>query len=182
LSPGDFGTPVSFFWKLHPALVGFLVFAIDFGVIMLIRRVREGRFYWERWWSFRIGDTIGLPVFAGFAAVVVSDSHFSGFYIQTWWHISAFVGGYLLAGYSQVKNLRTGLYSWQEITCLSEIYHTVVMGVMFYLVSTAIVAVGADREPVWATILAFTGLSVWILGVVIDGTSLVDKTPGRKYR
>ena len=149
---------------------------------MVIRRMLEGKFYWERWWSFRIGDMIGLPVFAGFAAIVVSDGHFSGIYTQIWWHIGALAGGYLLAGYIQVKNLRTGLYSWQEITCPSELYHTVVMGVMFYLISTVLVAGSTNRKPIRATILAVTGLSIWILGVIIDGTSLVDKTPGRRRK
>lgn len=167
-------------WQWPPALVAIFILGIGFGGVMLTRKVFEGKFYWERWWSFRIGDTIGLPVFAGFAAIVVSDGHFSGFYTQTWWHISAFAGGYLLAGYIQVKNLRTGLYSWQEITCPSEIYHTVVMGVLFYLVSTALIAVSTDFEPIWATILAYTGPSIWVLCVIIDGTSWVDKTPGRR--
>ena len=47
---------------------------------MAIRKFIERKAYLSRWWSFKIGDTVGLPVFAGFAAAVISDEEYSGFY------------------------------------------------------------------------------------------------------
>ena len=172
----------SFFpiWQWPPALVAIFVFSIGFVAVMLIRKVFEGKFYWERWWSFRIGDTIGLPVFAGFAAVVVSDGEFTGFYTELWWHLLVFCVGFVISFGLQVKNLMTGFFTGSDVFIWSEAYHTIFFGVMFYLVSTTLVAGSTDREPVWATILACVGLGVWIICVIIDGTSWVDKTPGRR--
>ncbi len=173
----------SFFpiWQWPPVLVALFVFGIDFGAIMAIRIFVERRFYLTRWWSFRIGDTIGLPVYAGFAAIVVSNGHFSGFYAQLWWHILVMAVGYVLALGLQANNLRTGFFTWQEACNPSEMYHTVIFGVMFYLVSTVVFALSADHNPVWATTLAFVGLGVYVLSFGIDQTPTVDKTPGR-YR
>ncbi|HEX7456254.1 MAG TPA: hypothetical protein VF303_02200 [Candidatus Nanoarchaeia archaeon] len=179
MSSGDFGTFVPFFWKLHPALVGFLVFAIDFGAIMLIRVFGERKFYFSRFWSFKIGDTIGLPVLAGFASIVVSDGNFTGFYTELWWHILVICLGYVISFSLQVNNLLTGFFTWEDVRNPSEVWHTFIFGVMFYLVVTVLFAVAADREPVWAAVLAFTGLGVWVLGVAIDRSPWVDKSPGR---
>ena len=58
----------SFFpiWQWPPILVALFVLGIDFGAVMAIRIFVEKKFYLTRWWSFKIGDTIGLPVCAGF--------------------------------------------------------------------------------------------------------------------
>ncbi len=148
---------------------------------MVIRRVFEGKFYWERWWSFRVGDTIGLPVFAGFAAVVVSDGEFTGFYTELWWHLLVICVGYVISFGLQVKNLMNGFFTWRDVFIPSEAYHTVIFGVMFYLMATAIFALAANHSPIWATVGGFVGLGIYILSFGIDSTTLVDKTPGR-YR
>ena len=182
---GGFGTPVSFFLELHPALVGSIVFTIDFGIIMLIRVFVEREFYLGRFWSFIIGDSIGLPVLAGFAAVVVSDDEFTGFYTEVWWHLLIIHVLIISVGYVailglQARNLKTEFFTREDIRIPSERYHTFIFGVMFYLVVTVLFATAADHDPLWATVAAFTGLGVWILGVAIDLSPWVDKTPGRR--
>lgn len=166
-------------WDWHPALVAAFVFVIDFGAIMAIRVVIERKFYLTRWWSFRVGDTIGLPVYAGFGAIVVSDGEFTGFYTAAWWHILVLTAGYVIAIGIQVNNLRTGFFTWSDVVNPSEVYHTVIFGVMFYLMVTVVFALAADRSPVWAVVLASTGLTIYVLSWIIDQTTLIDKTPGR---
>ena len=166
-------------WDWHPALVGLFVFGIDFGAIMAIRAVFEGKIYLMRWWSFKVGDTIGLPVYAGFAAVVVSDGEFSGFYTETWWHFLVLAVGYAFFVGLHVNNLRTGFFSWCDAVNLSELYHTVIAGIMFYLIVTVLPAATAVEDFRWEALVAGVGLGVYVSTWILDQTSLVDKTPGR---
>ena len=176
--PGQFGTlfPI---WNWHPALVGLFVFGIDFGAIMAIRKFIERKVYLSRWWSFKIGDTVGLPVFAGFAAAVISDEEYSGFYTQAWWHVLVMLVGYSLAIFFQVKSLTTGFFTWADVFRPSELYHTIIFGVMFYLMVSVLLPVVVDHEPTRVTALAFVGLAIYVGAWWVDNTSLVDKTSDR---
>jgi len=167
-------------WQWPPVLVAIFIFGIDFGAIMAIRVFAEGECYLGRFWSFKIGDTIGLPVLAGFAAVVVSEGHFSGFYTQLWWHLLILCLGYLISLGVQVKNLSTGKFTWEEVKKPSELWHTAVFGVMFYLVATVLAATIADHDPFWAMVGSFAGLGIWIIGVAADLSPWADKRPGRR--
>lgn len=173
----------SFFpiWQWSPILVALFVLGIDFGAIMAIRIFVEKKVYLTRWWSFKIGDTIGLPVCAGFAAAVVSEGNFTGFYTQLWWHLLVLMTGYTVIITLELNSVRVGFATWEEVTNPSQMYHTFIFGIMFYLFSTVMFALVADHQPVVQTIMAFCGLGVWLTTYVIDQTSLVDKTPGR-YR
>lgn len=173
----------SFFpiWQWSPILVALFVLGIDFGAIMAIRIFVEKKFYLTRWWSFKIGDTIGLPVCAGFAAAVVSEGNFTGFYTQLWWHLLVLMTGYTVIITLELNSVRVGFATWEEVTNPSQMYHTFIFGIMFYLFSTVMFALIADHQPVVQTIMAFCGLGVWLITYVVDQTSLVDKTPGR-YR
>ena len=159
--------------------MGLFVFGIDFGAIMAIRAVFEGKIYLMRWWSFKVGDTIGLPVYAGFAAVVVSDGSFSGFYTETWWHVLVLAVGYAFFVGLHVNNLRTGFFSWRDAVNLSELYHTVIAGVMFYFIVTVLPPVLDSEGPSWLAFIAAVGLAIYAFTWFIDQTPLVDKTPGR---
>lgn len=179
MSAGDFGTPVQFFWELHPALVGFIVFAIDFGAIMVIRGFVERRIYFLRWWSFKVGDTIALPVYAGFASLVISDGDLSGFYTHWVWHVSVLVIGYFIFVSLHVNSYRTGFFSRQDAINPSELYHTGIAVVMFYLMVTVLPPVLASDSLAWLVFFAALGLATYAFAWFIDQTSLVDKTPGR---
>lgn len=180
MSQGDFGTPVQFFWELHPALVGFIVFAIDFGAIMVIRVFVERKFYLMRWWSFKVGDTIALPVYAGSAAVVIADADFSGWYTHWIWHAAIFAVGYLIFVGLHIHNWRSGFFSKSDALNPSEMYHTLIAGVMFYLMASVLIpAFVADDNHPFAGFLVGGGLALYIGSWFIDQTSLVDKTPGR---
>ncbi len=170
----------SFFpiWQWPPVLVALFVLGIDFGAIMVIRVCVERKRYLTRWWSFKIGDTIGLPVCAGFAAVVVSDGHYTGFYTQMWWHLLVLVIGYVSIVALELNSVRVGFATWKEVRKHSQLYHTFIFGIIFYLFCTVMFAVVADHQPVVQTVLAFVGLGIWFTSYVIDQTPLVDKTPG----
>lgn len=109
------------------------------------------------------------------------DGDFSGFYTEAWFHALAFAIGYLLILAIQVNNWRTGFMDWKEIRNLSEMYHAVVFGVMFYLMATVLVPLVVESDLNWITVMAFVGLVVYIGSFVYDNL-FVDKTPGRyKY-
>ncbi|MDP2671510.1 MAG: hypothetical protein Q8P13_03590 [bacterium] len=120
-------------WSWNPFLVAIYIFVIDFGVIMVLRRAFEGRWYLRRWWSFRLGDTVGLPVYAGFAAVIVQNHNTADrFYNEVWWHLSILGLGVVLAILQEFNAFRSGSLSSRQIRKPSQLYHTAIFGPMFY--------------------------------------------------
>jgi hypothetical protein len=164
-------------WGWHPAGVGFFVFCVDFGVIMAIRRIFEGGFYWSRWWSFRVGDTIGLPVYAAFATVVMRDMDPSvGFYTWRWVHGLVLGAGFALSLGTNYMDVRSGMYTLRHQLIPSKLYHTFIFGVMFYWMATALPAVADSHSPAWAMGLSLSGLVVYVSAYLFD-TLCVDRTP-----
>lgn len=165
-------------WDWHPAIVYLFLLGIDFGAILAIRGFIEQNWYLTRWWSYRIGDTLGLPLYGAFAAVVVSDvSHPDAFYTQTWWQCLVLGVGVAISVLLQVHNCLTGFYSKEVIFNPSEMYHTVIYGVMFYLVASSVFPLAHTHAPIWATAGAFLGLGIWIVCVMIDSSPLQNHTP-----
>ncbi len=58
-------------WKWHPLVVASFTFAVDFGAIVLIRIITKRNSLLPRWWTFKVGDSVFLPAYAGFAAVII---------------------------------------------------------------------------------------------------------------
>ncbi len=177
----DFGSFVPI-WGWHPAVVALFVFAVDFGAIMAIRIFIERQFYWTRWWSFRVGDTIGLPLYAGFATVVVGNHEYHAFFTQVWWHVLLIAIGYMIAVSNQLNGLRTGFFTVKDLLIPSEAYHTLVFGFMFYLATSLFLPVASWGSPTWAVAMAFLGLAIYVVSWVIDQTPLVSKAPEREVR
>ena len=163
-------------WDWLPLVVGLFILGLDFGVVMLFRRVFERKFYLTRWWSFKIGDTLGLPVYAGFATAVISGHEFSGFYTQWWYHLGILVFGYAFWAWVQKRNLQSGFETWEDMKVPSEAYHTFIFGIMFYLLASVFVPLIVAAEWDMTAIMAFVGLAVYIACFVIDQTPLVDKS------
>lgn len=167
-------------WGWHPLLVGLFVLGIDWGVIMAIRRVTEGKWYWGRWWSFRVGDTIGLPLYAAAAAWVVEDYHSEAFHQQIWWHALWLSIGIGLSLFFQARGLLTGFFNRATIFNPSEMYHTVIFGLMFYLMLTIAPSALTNHNPSEAFLLAVVGIGIYVFCYALDQTSLVDKSPDRR--
>ncbi len=167
-------------WGWNPFLVYAFGLAIDYGAVMLIRGFTEGKWYWTRFWSFKVGDVLGLPVYMAFASIVLKHSyHQDGFYTQWWCQIALLVTGYAVWTLIQFNSYRSGFYSKEVIFNPSELYHTVIYGVMFYLVSSSLTPLIFDHEPFSATVLALAGLFVWIGCVGIDMSPWQDQSPER---
>lgn len=168
-------------WGWHPVWVFLFVLGVDWGAIMAIRILIERKTYLSRWWTFRVGDVIGLPLYAVAAAVVVDDfNHPDAFYQQVWWHVLWLAVGFGLSLTIQVRGLLTGFFDWKTVLNPSEMYHTAVFGVMFYLMLSIAAPVLADRQPTGAFLLAAVGMGIYIACYVVDQTSLVDKSPDRR--
>ena len=163
-------------WDWAPLVVGLFILGLDFGVVTFIRVVVERKLYFGRWWTFKIGDVLGLPVYAGFAASVINGHEFSGFYTQWYTHLGILVFGYAFWTWVQVQNLKSGFETWEDMKVPSEAYHTFIFGIMFYLLASVFVPLVVSAE--WSTsgILAFAGLAVYIGCFAVDQTSLVDKS------
>lgn len=167
-------------WGWIPGLVLIFAFSIDYLAVLLIRRYIEGKWYWTRFWSYKVGDIFGLPVYMAFASIVLKNSyHQDGFYTQLWCQIAIMAAGYAFWILVLANNLRTGFYSKEVIFNPSEMYHTLVYGVMFYLVASSLTPLVLDHDPLWATIFAVAGLFVWIACVGVDMSSLQDHSPER---
>lgn len=168
-------------WDLPPLVVGLFILGLDFGVVMAIRIRVEGKRYFTRWWTFKVGDTIGLPVYAGFAAAVLADHEFSGIYTEWWWHLVIFLGGYALWDQMERSDLNSGFKTRADLDVPSERYHTFVFRPMFYMMASIFVPLIVAAEWNVSTILAFAGLAVYIGCFVIDQTSLVDRSKPFSY-
>jgi hypothetical protein len=171
----DFGELIPI-WDWHPVLVALFILGLDFGMVMAIRIRIEGKCYFTRWWSFKFGDTLGLPVYAGFAAAVISDHEFSGFYTQWWFHLGILLFGYAFWARVQKQNLQSGFETWEDMKVPSEAYHTFIFGIMFYILASVLVPLIVAAELDITTIMAFAGLVVYVACMAIDQTSLVDRS------
>ncbi len=168
-------------WDWHPAWVYLFVLGIDWGAIMAIRIFIERKAYLTRWWTFRVGDVIGLPLYAAAAAVVVEDfNHSDAFYQQTWWHALWLTVGWTISLAIQARGLLTGFFDWKTVFNPSEMYHTVIFGVMFYLMVNIAAPALVDREPIGAFLLGLIGMGIYVACYIVDSTNLVDKSPDRR--
>lgn len=167
-------------WGWNPIGVYLFGFGIDYFAVMLIRGFAEGKWYRTRFWSFKVGDIFGIPVYMAFATVALKHSyHQDGFYTQGWCQIAILVAGYTYWTLIQLNSYRSGFYSKEVIFNPSELYHNAVYGVMFYFIASSITPLILDHNPLWATILAVAGLLVWVACVGVDMSPLQDHSPER---
>src|SRR4051812_34292281 len=59
---------------LPPVLVALILLAIDFLAIMLLRLLFEGKFYFGPFKTYSIGDSILLPIFGFFTAIIIQTN------------------------------------------------------------------------------------------------------------
>ncbi len=114
---------------------GFFLAFVSFNITMVIRFTMESADYTTKFRSFKFGDNIFLPIFGGFAAVVLQNYERQGkWYEATWWHILVLAIGLVvvfgLEGYIQNFPERTG----RSFFLPSQGYHTIMFGVAAVIV------------------------------------------------
>ena len=133
-------------WRWHPVATGVFVLLIDFGLVMLIRGFWEHDWYWSRWTSFYLGDSVFLPPYAVCA----------GYVIQKRTHDATVK--------SQCVLLLIGILIWDGVEALhvifepeyrevarqpSQIWHTVIAGPMFLWMMWGLLTMWRYRVLAW---------------------------------
>jgi hypothetical protein len=166
------------FWSWHPLVVALVLFAIDFGAILLIRGCFEHQVYLARWWTYRVGDSICLPTYGYMMATVIQHADaVPALYVQTWWHVSILLLGYLAMVASELAHVRRGTYTVRQELWPSQLYHSAIFGIMFYLVLSPVPFLFEAPDPSWAAIGARLALLGFAATFVIDSSPLVSKAP-----
>lgn len=152
-------------WRWHPALVAASILTLDFGILLVIRIVEHGAFFvpWDNR-TFVIGDSICLPLYAGFVAIVLrsSRSSYRGFYTRVGWHVAVVGAALIFAVGLDLIAVGAGKTSVFESWRPSKTYHLVVSAVMFYLLVSVLPAALHARRPLWAAALAMLSLGVYL--------------------
>jgi hypothetical protein len=158
-------------WRWHPLAVALFVLLVDFGALFMIRAYEHGSFYMP--WgnkTFLLGDSIFLPLYAGFASVVVhrTPAAHGGWYGSRVWHISVAVVGVFLALMMDLMATTEGHTSMFVEFRLSKAYHTVVFALLLYLLVSVLPVTIRGRRATWATTLALTALALYLAIAFIE--------------
>lgn len=156
------GMPI---WNLRPWLVAVFIFVFDF-VMVNVASLRGGDFSWRGLWRFRsfaIGDSICLPLAAGFAADIFHHLPAPGqsaWYRQPWWTVVAL---FLAALYAYTFE---GPAVHERFDDQGNIYHHGIVAVVFFLLIQALpgVIAGHRQWVLFALSLGFAFTHV-VLGV-----------------
>lgn len=153
-------------WKWHPLMMGLLVFLTTFGAVMTIRILLERHFYLSPWPAFYLGDTFCLPTYTACATIVLHNLKPSNaFYTKTWWHYGVLVSGYLLSIGLEARAVIIKLHTLSASFIPSQFYHTLMFGLVSYVVVSSLPAVITSHKRVLATVIALLALIVY-LGLV----------------
>ena len=158
-----------FFWTWHPLLVALFTLSIDFGIIIVIRIFRNDTPLLSRWWAFKIGDSILLPIYAACAAVIIQENTLSiaPLYYHLWWHVAVLISGYLALIVFETIHILNRLHPLRLRFWLTN-YHAFIFGIMFYLVVSVFPIVIFSRTPSWAFVGAILSLLGYAATVAID--------------
>lgn len=74
-------------------------------------------------------------------------------------------------------HIKRGVYTIKQEFAPSQLYHSFIFGVMFYLVVSILPVIIISRVPIWATIAALVSLAGYALTAAVDASPLVPKTP-----
>lgn len=140
-------------WNAHPWQVGLFVFFFDFFTICAIANVygQLTKSWLWRFKSFLFGDSICLPLAAGFATAVfrqMPDPGHSAFYRQPWWSGAALMAAGLYAYFFEGPAIR------ERAGDEGNLYHHGIVALVFYLLVEALPALISGHRLWWAFILA----------------------------
>lgn len=167
--------------EFSPIVAALLVFLLGFGGVMMTRRIYEGEFYLTRWWSFRIGDSIALPLFAFFTALAFQKS--TEWWNPRWFNYTLFLAlvilGVVFARQLLLDAMINRSVSFAEANRPSERFHTyITWPSIFALVGTALIPLWTCDAPMRYKVLATTGLILYSLTFLVDNTLVNRSTEG----
>lgn len=158
-------------WRLPPLLTGLFFFALTVGAVQLLHLVFEGGFLRTRWVTFWLGDPL-IAVFAIFASIVIDGRTSDGFQ-SNWWVqlILLALGLTIFVGLELFHVFVDGGPEYKKVAVQpSQLWHTIVAGVVFYEIVWGFITAIRDRDPSWAFILAMVFVVGYILTFVYDNT------------
>lgn len=168
--------------QMQPFKAATLVLSSDFIAILAIRILFEGRFYLTRWWSYKIGDSIALPLYTFFCLRALENDRLSGrFYDRKWfpWVLLGLGASFSIA--LEVQAVLNHFRRFQGEFLPSQAYHTVIFAVMFAWMSDTILPLltaKSSRDKYIALVFLALYLATW----GIDNSPLQDHSPEREPR
>ncbi len=149
-------------WHWHPLAAAGFVLVVDFGMLLALRIFERGAFFlpWGNK-TFLIGDSIFLPLYAGFTAVVVHrGAPPQNIYHRKWWHLVVLCAGVGLALLMDLMTVAEGHISIFARFQLSKMYHTFVFAVLFYLLVSVLPLHRPGRS--WMAAAALLALACYL--------------------
>jgi len=137
-----------------------------FGAVMTIRVIFEQKFYLTKFWSFRLGDSIGFPLFGYFAAGLLQ-----GYKPTECWYdrrITQIIFGLLWGCIGSLNYLQQVQSGGERVGQPSEIYHTTAFSFVGSIITLAFFAILYLKGQVRKKALASLGLLIWVGGVIYD--------------
>ncbi len=156
-------------WRLPPVLTGVFFFAVTVGAVQLLHLVFEGGFLRTKWVSFWLGYPL-IAIFAVFASIVIGGRTAEGFQSDWWFQLLLLaVGLTIFVGLELVHVFVDGGAEYKKVAIQpSQLWHTIVAGLVFYEMVWGLIAACRDREPSWAFILALIFVAGYVATVVYD--------------
>lgn len=164
-------------WSLPPLSVALIFFCIDYLAIIFIRIVFEKRFYLRRWWAFKYGDSLFLPLYGFNAAQIL---HTSEIQINFQWSVFLIIMGILCMLGTEYLHVEEGFYKPKVEFLPSQIYHAFIFVVMFYFVGSSFPVVILLHPLTWSFGGAILAIAGYLLMVYKDYT--IKRTIRKSYK
>ncbi len=158
-----------YIWGWSPVLAGLFIFGVDFLVVILLRILLEKKFYWGKWWSFKFGDSLILPLYFIAGALLMQTITFPThtIYDHVWWHVLTASFGYISIFIIEMNLVRKKFYTVEHQFVASHIYHSAIFGLLFYLVVSVLPIILTHLGSLYSQI-ALASLAGHIALVIID--------------
>lgn len=164
-------------WNLPPLTVALLFFCVDYLAMILIRVIFERKFYLRRWWTFKLGDSIFLPLYGYFAANIL---HGAVVQMSFWWTVAIVFLGVITMLETEFLHVEEHFYKLNQELLPSQIYHGIIFVVMFYIVGSSLPVILAIHPPTWSFAGAIFAITGYFLLVVKDYST--EKGLRKSYR
>lgn len=150
---------------LPPAEAGLAFFLSTFVAVMVIRVLVERRWYLTRWLTFRLGDAVALPLFAGFASAAIASNPLA--VSNPFMQYVLLIVGMGTSLWLEIDALEEGHRPFVNAKLPSQLFHAVTFGIVFMWITDALLAVIVSPVT-WQMIGAFIALVIYGLTVLID--------------
>jgi hypothetical protein len=146
------------------------VLVADWATIRLLRYLEPAAAKRPDWLSGKYGDLF-LPFGIASSVVVLQGFHDSGaWFAQPWWNWAVLITGIVVNISLDVVILHRALkkYTLKQELAPSNIWHSLIFIVLFYMVGMTIVPLFSVHSPAWALLLAFFGYGGWGVTLLYD--------------